>query len=216
MCEFRSLEAALEGHFEKRWADLPGKLRQRIEEDLPLIAGTCDPPPKPDPSPAALAGNIWDVLSADQRRLAAQEWDTKHDPALEQARQASSKAEVQRQELERQIAQWEATSAPTALDLAKKESRLAELRRDLASLASGRPTVTGNQPQEQSVATKSLSRRTTAEQMRQWMFQHQLDLKGAGKRHGRDIILAAARVQFGVAHKIVLNAWNTRSSQKPS
>jgi hypothetical protein len=156
MREFRSLQGALEGHFEKRRADLPDKLRQRIEQDLVLIAG------------------IWDHLSADQRREAAREWDFKHDPAFEEDRQRSWDAEVQRQELERQIAQWEATLAPTALDLAKKESRLAELRRELVeALASGVVTVAVAEPQ--AVARRDRARKPTPDEMAAWYKQRVIE-----------------------------------------
>jgi hypothetical protein len=56
--------------------------------------------------------------------------------------------------------------------------------------------------------------RATDDQIRDWMIRYQRDLKDAGKRHGREIILSAAREQFGVRHKVVLAIWNARTNRK--
>jgi hypothetical protein len=55
---------------------------------------------------------------------------------------------------------------------------------------------------------------TTDEQKREWMFQHQQELKAARKGHGREIILSAARKHFGVRHKVLSDIWNDAASKK--
>jgi hypothetical protein len=55
---------------------------------------------------------------------------------------------------------------------------------------------------------------TTDEQKREWMFQHQQELKAARKGHGREVILSAARERFGVRHKVVSDIWNDAASKK--
>ena len=57
--------------------------------------------------------------------------------------------------------------------------------------------------------------RETDDQIRDWMIRYQRDLKDAGKRHGRDFILSAARKRFGVRHKVVLAIWNAQTNRKP-
>jgi hypothetical protein len=54
--------------------------------------------------------------------------------------------------------------------------------------------------------------RATDAQMREWMDQHQHSLKSAGKLHGRDVILDAAKKKFGVRRKVVLDIWSKSSS----
>ena len=80
----------------------------------------------------AAVGNSWDGLSVDLRRQLDLEWDAKHDPAREKEQQDGFDSAVREADLERQIREWELIAAPTALDLAKKEARLAELRQELA------------------------------------------------------------------------------------
>ena len=114
-----SLAAALEGHYEKTLADLPAELRRWVERAFVLIT--------------------WDNLSAYQRpaherRKIALQWDTMHDlaPAVALDRKAGIDSAVRVADLERQIREWQMIAVPTALDLAKKETRLAELRQELA------------------------------------------------------------------------------------
>jgi hypothetical protein len=52
----------------------------------------------------------------------------------------------------------------------------------------------------------------TDNQMRDWMLDHQVNLKKAGRRHGRDVILDAAKDEFHVRHKVVLAVWKARHS----
>lgn len=47
-------------------------------------------------------------------------------------------------------------------------------------------------------------------EMRQWILDHQQSLKAAGKKHGRDDVLPAAREHFDVRHKVVLTVWKRR------
>jgi hypothetical protein len=74
--------------------------------------------------------------------------------------------------LERQIAEWEATSTPTALDLAKKETRLAELHQELALVearASGVVTMAVAEPQAD--AQRDRARKPTPDEMAAWYKQ---------------------------------------------
>lgn len=64
--EFESLQLALDGLFEKKLYDLPGSLRERVKQEF--------------------FPNLWDVLSADQRRSATLQLDYQNDPAMEQDR----------------------------------------------------------------------------------------------------------------------------------
>ena len=73
----------------------------------------------------------WDHLSAEQRRTVTLQLDYQHDPATEQDRQFWWDHFQRQDELKAQIAQWEATAAPTAGDLALRETRLKELRQEL-------------------------------------------------------------------------------------
>jgi len=141
--KFKSLAAELEGHYGKPEHHLPDDLRARVRR-------------------AFAAFYPWDVLSSDRQRDWASRWwrgraafqeDAQRDPVLdEQDFQSGWDSIAKPEALERQILEWEATSTPTATDLEKKELRLAELRRELASLIPGRPTSTADEPQEQSVA----------------------------------------------------------------
>ncbi len=76
----------------------------------------------------------WDALSPDQRRSVAAQWDYQHDPAMESDRQYWWDFYQKMQALEAQIEQWSAIATPTAIDLAQKETRLAELQRELANM----------------------------------------------------------------------------------
>lgn len=63
---FESLEAALEGWFDRPLAELPDALRHRVETDY-------------SPMP-------WDNVSPDNRRSVAAQWDYQNDPAFEDSR----------------------------------------------------------------------------------------------------------------------------------
>lgn len=129
---FESLEVALEGWFDRPVAELPEALRQRVEEDF---------------FPAR-----WDILDANQRCSVARQWDTQHDPAKAQERESSWNFFLRKREIEQQIESWKAVDAPTATDLAPKESRLAELRQELACLQERR--ARGDYPANDPEATK--------------------------------------------------------------
>ncbi|MBU1191862.1 MAG: hypothetical protein KKA36_02385 [Gammaproteobacteria bacterium] len=114
MSTFNSLTLALEGLFASQLDDLPVPLRQRVEQDL-------------FPLP-------WNELSANQRRVAAFQWDYQNDPDTEQDRERWFDFEEQKLELKRQIGKWEAAASPTTSDLAMKETKLKELRESLARM----------------------------------------------------------------------------------
>jgi hypothetical protein len=111
---FKSLTVALENSFDRPLAELPGAPRRRVEQDF-------------FPMP-------WDNLSANQRRSVALQWDYQNDPATAQERQFWWDFAMRRRELEMQIAQWAEVSTPTAGELVTKETRLAELRKELAHM----------------------------------------------------------------------------------
>lgn len=46
--------------------------------------------------------------------------------------------------------------------------------------------------------------------IKQWMIQHRMELKNAGKRHGRDVVLSAAKEKFNVQYKRVKELWESR------
>lgn len=112
--EFESLTLALEGWFDKNLDDLPESVRQRVEQDF--------------------FPNLWDALSADQRRRATLQLDYQNDPATEQARQHLSNFFERLDELQKQKEQWESKTTPTASDMALKESRLKELQKEIARM----------------------------------------------------------------------------------
>ena len=74
----------------------------------------------------------WDQLSAEQRRTVALQLDYQHDPAAEANRQFWWDHHHHQVDLKAQIAQWQAAAAPTAGELALRETRLKELRQELA------------------------------------------------------------------------------------
>jgi hypothetical protein len=113
MIRFDSLTLALEVWFDKPLCDLPDALKQKIEKDSFLMQ--------------------WDHLSVAGRRDVIQEWDYQNDPATEKERRDAWDHAVRELDTNAQIAMWEAISTPTALDLAEKENRLADLRQKLAA-----------------------------------------------------------------------------------
>jgi hypothetical protein len=112
MNTFDSLTLALENWFEASLCDLPDSLRQRVKKEFA-------------PMP-------WDQLSAEQRRTVTLQLDYQQDPATEQDRQFWWDHVQRQNELKAQIAQWEVAAAPTAGELALRETRLKELRQELA------------------------------------------------------------------------------------
>lgn len=112
MSSFDPLTLACEGWFDKPLFDLPDALRQRLEDEF-------------WPMP-------WDRLTAAGRREVTQQIDYRADPAMEQVRQFCWDQSERMILITTDIAKWEAIATPTALDLAQKETRLTELRQELA------------------------------------------------------------------------------------
>lgn len=111
---FESLTLALEDHFETPLDQLPVALRPRVEHEFfPMH---------------------WDSMSAEQRRSMAVQMDYQHDPATEQNRKFWWSFYGRMHDLEKQIASWEAIATPTAAELALQETRLTELREELAGM----------------------------------------------------------------------------------
>lgn len=114
MGDFDSLTWAFEDWFDTPLCDLPDALRQRVEQEF-------------FPMP-------WDKLSADQRRSVALQLDYQHDPATEQDQKFWWDFFERVDDLKKQLADWEGVATPTAAELALKETRLAELKQELARM----------------------------------------------------------------------------------
>ena len=76
----------------------------------------------------------WDKLSADQRRSVALQLDYQHDPATEQDQKFWWDFFERVDGMNKQIEQWEAVATPTATELGLKETRLKELKQELARM----------------------------------------------------------------------------------
>ena len=111
MSSFVPLTSALEGLFDEPLSALDEALRQRVKREFRLIA--------------------WDVLSAEQREILALQCDYPDDPETEQERRSGWEWAGRKEAIMAQVTEWEATATPTALDLAQKGTRLAELRQEL-------------------------------------------------------------------------------------
>ncbi len=114
MSTFDSLTWAFEDWFDTPLSGLPDTLRQRVEKELAPMA--------------------WDSLSADRRRSVALQLDYQHDPATAQDQKFWWDFFERVDDLNNQVAAWEVVATPAAADLALKESRLAELKQQLARM----------------------------------------------------------------------------------
>lgn len=76
----------------------------------------------------------WDDMDSDGRRSVAHQWDYQNDPAKEEDRQYWWDFFVRKDEIKKQIVEWQAVQTPTASDLTQKEVRLAELEDELATM----------------------------------------------------------------------------------
>ena len=137
--DFDSLTLALEDFFDTRLEDLPDALRQRVRKEF-------------FPMP-------WADLSGARRREVARQIDYQHDPSTEDERQHWWDFFGRMREVERQIADWEAAATPTASDLALREARLIELRRQLAQIKTHKRQERGDyqpsRPMDKSTAPPS-------------------------------------------------------------
>jgi hypothetical protein len=129
--EFECLTLVLERYFDKPLEELPDVLRKRVEQAFMVS---------------------WERLSEKQRRYAAQEWDYKNDPAMAADRQFWWDFWLRKDEIDHQIAQWEAAATPTASDMAVKEERLAQLNTELARMDSQVRRARGDYPERSNVA----------------------------------------------------------------
>ena len=109
-----SVTQAFEGWFDTSMRDLPEVLRHRVERDFFAMP--------------------WDDMTPDKRRSVARHWDCQHDPATEQERQFWEDFFERESAVKVQIAQWGVVATPTAGDLDLSESRLKELRQELARM----------------------------------------------------------------------------------
>ena len=124
MEQFDALSLALEVWFDRPLDDLPDALHQRVEREF-------------SPMP-------WEQLTADQRRSVALQLDYQHDAATEQDRQFWWDFFQRVDKLKKQIVEWEAVATPTAAELSTKETRLAELQKDLARMETQRRAARGD------------------------------------------------------------------------
>lgn len=135
MEQFDPLSLALEDWFDHPLSDLPDTLRQRVIEEF-------------FPAP-------WETITADQRRSVAWQRDYQKDPATEPERQFWWDFFQRVEELKKQVAEWEAVATPTAAELATKETRLGELRQELARMEAQQRSARGDYfPERQPVPKK--------------------------------------------------------------
>lgn len=114
LSDFESLTKALEGWFETPLGRLPTQLRTRVEKDLFLWP--------------------WNELTVQQRRMAAEQWDYRHDPATEQERKFWWDLFLRRYAVQERIAEWQAVATPTAIDLKHKDDQLEKLQQELVRI----------------------------------------------------------------------------------
>lgn len=73
-------------------------------------------------------------------------------------------------------------------------------------------------PQRDSNAERPINppsgRTAEDEEIKAWIASKQLSLKNAGLKHGRDVVLKAARDRFGLPRKAVLAIWNSGAAQR--
>lgn len=122
--EFNSLTVALDGFFDTKFEDLPDALRQRVRQEFFSMG--------------------WIGLSGRQRREFALQMDYQHDPDTENERQQWWDFFERMREVKDQIAKWETIATPTASDLALRESRLADLQRQLAQMEANQRQARGD------------------------------------------------------------------------
>ncbi|MFO1262703.1 MAG: hypothetical protein U1E84_05075 [Rhodoferax sp.] len=124
MSTFDPLTWTLDDWFDSQLCDLPDALRQRVKQVF-------------FPMP-------WDKLTADQRRSVALQMDCQHDPATAQDQKFWWEFFERVDSLKKQLAEWEGVAAPTAADLALKETRLTELKQELARMDAQQRTARGD------------------------------------------------------------------------
>jgi hypothetical protein len=120
--EFVSLEAALEGQFDKTLTDLPEHVREH--------AGMCAPS-EGQLDHRAFTVWHWDSLSPDRRRQVAHQWDCLNDPAHDQEGQRAWASLVKCDDLEREIVEWGKLPGNIPTERLAKDARLAALRLEL-------------------------------------------------------------------------------------
>ncbi len=76
----------------------------------------------------------WDKLSADQRRSVTLQLDYQHDPATKQDQKYWWDFFERVDGPKKQHAEWEVVATPTAAELALKETRLAEIKQEIARM----------------------------------------------------------------------------------
>lgn len=114
MTEFVSLFKALQKWFDRPLNKLPKELRGRVEAAFRVVS--------------------WEVLSVEQRQYRAAQWDSEHDPALEDERQRGWDLGVKKLEIERQLRDLELMVAKSPIEIESKTRQIIELRQQLGRL----------------------------------------------------------------------------------
>lgn len=116
---FDSMARALEGYLNRSLDELPEDMRQCVARDSILSV-------------------LWDDLTPEQRRYAAEQWDYQNNPANDEDRvhwfDYYWSLNVNLKEKRAKLAEWEQVGAPNAVDLKEKEGRIEGLKREICQL----------------------------------------------------------------------------------
>lgn len=114
MKNFESLSWLIEPWLDKQFAELPERIATRVERDFVPVH--------------------WDLLSPEQRRIRALQWDYQNDPAEETRRQTWWNFFRRYDELRAKVAEWHTAEASSASALAEKEDSIADLEREIRQM----------------------------------------------------------------------------------
>jgi len=120
---YRSLYSALKGWYCKPLAEYPAELRSWIEYGLGLGM-----------TPQRVQ-TWWDSKSPAARIAYAKQWDCQHDPAFKARHEEIENFCNAYDRLARSVAEWEQAGTPTAIDLERRDEKLATLRPQLEVMA---------------------------------------------------------------------------------
>lgn len=107
MGDFNPLTCALQSWFDSDFADLPEAVQERVKQEF--------------------FASPWADFTPSDRRAIAAGLDYLNDPATEAEREFCLKLVLQKDALDKKIAEWESAPASTPTELAEKETRLGEL-----------------------------------------------------------------------------------------
>lgn len=174
MNEYKSLATALAGFFDRQQCDLPKELQARVEDEYSPIS--------------------WDRMSPEARQQIAVQLDSYDDPALEDARQRGWDLAEREAAIDVQISEWSRVATPTALDLATRNEKLAQLKLqksqieaevrgesvqqnpviDISSDSAASPTapLPAKQARSQSKTQREMRKKETAAKYGRWRKEH--------------------------------------------